>query len=150
MQHLLFDVAEHFTQGTPESTNSDGKQKSRLDYVFRHAAALRAVRRFEVSQEQVVPKHRLLVVEIDVEMYTATQVVMVRQVKLDAPDKNKTGNFWKELGGKGRNDTLWKGVTYCLPETAGREDRREEDGGKREGDQGSWAKSTCTSGRGRI
>ena len=33
-------------------------------------AALRAVRRFEVSQEQVVPKHKLLVVEIDLEMYT--------------------------------------------------------------------------------
>ena len=53
-QHLLFDVAEHFTQGTPESTYSDGKHESRLDYVFANAAALRAVRRFEVPQEQVV------------------------------------------------------------------------------------------------
>ena len=46
-QHLLFDVAEHFTQGTPESTYSDGKHESRLDYLFANAAALRAVRRFE-------------------------------------------------------------------------------------------------------
>ena len=98
-QHLLFDVAEHFTQGTPESTYSDGKHESRLDYVFANAAALRAVRRFEVSQEQVVPKHKLEVVEIDLEMHIATQMAMVRQVKLEAPDKNKLekdfGNSWE-------------------------------------------------------
>ena len=88
-QHLLFDVAEHSTQGTPESTNSDGKHESRWDYVFANTAALRAVRRSEVSQEQVVPKHKLLVVEIGLEMYTATQMVVVRQFKLEAPDQNK-------------------------------------------------------------
>ena len=75
-QHLLFDVAEHFTQGTPESTYSVGKHDSRLDCVFANAAALRAVRRF-----------------------TAKQMVMVRQVKLEAPDKNKLekdfGNSWE-------------------------------------------------------
>ena len=26
-QHLLFNVAEHLTQGTPESTYSDGKHE---------------------------------------------------------------------------------------------------------------------------
>ena len=42
-----------------------------------------------MSQEQVVPKHKLLMVEIDVEMYTTTQMVMIEQIKLDAPDQNK-------------------------------------------------------------
>ena len=53
-QGLLNDVAEHFTQGTPDATYSDGRRESRLDYVFANTSALRAVRNFEVSQEQVV------------------------------------------------------------------------------------------------
>ena len=32
-QGLLFDVAEHFTQGTPKATYSDGRHESWLDYV---------------------------------------------------------------------------------------------------------------------
>ena len=88
-QHLLSDAAEHFARGAPEPTYRDGKHESRLDYVFAIADALRAVRRFEVSQEQVVPKHKLLMVEIDVEMYRTTQKVMIKQIKLDAPDQNK-------------------------------------------------------------
>ena len=88
-QHLLFDVAEHFTQGTPETPYSDGKHESRLDCVFANTAALRAVRRFEVSQEQVASKRKLLVVQTDLEMYTRTHMVMVRQVNLEAPEQNK-------------------------------------------------------------
>ena len=100
-QHLLFHVAEHFTQGIPETTCSDGKHDSRLDNVLPKTAALRAVRRFEVSQEQVVPKHKLLVVEIDLEMYTATLMVMVSQVKLEAPEQNKLEkDFDKNWDGK--------------------------------------------------
>ena len=35
-QRLLFDVAEHIIQGFPETTYSDGKHASRLNYrVFR-------------------------------------------------------------------------------------------------------------------
>ena len=30
-EHLMFHVAEHFTQGTPESTYSDGKHESKCD-----------------------------------------------------------------------------------------------------------------------
>ena len=52
-----------------------------------------------MSQEQVVPEHMLLVVEIDVEMHTATRMVMARQVKLEAPDQHKLekdfGNSWE-------------------------------------------------------
>ena len=51
-QHLSFDVAEHFTRGAPETLYSDGKHESRLDNVLADTAALRAVRRFEVSQSQ--------------------------------------------------------------------------------------------------
>ena len=67
---------------------SDGKHESRLYCIFTNAAAMRAVTRFEVSQEQLVPKHKLLVVGIDLEMFTATQMVLVRQVKLQALDQN--------------------------------------------------------------
>ena len=56
----VVDVAEHFT----ETTHGDGKHESR-DYVFANTATLRAVRRFQVSKEQVFSKHTLLVVEID-------------------------------------------------------------------------------------
>ena len=73
-QHLLFDVAEHFTQGSPETTYSNGKHETQLDCVFAKTAALRAVRRFEVSQEQMVPKHKLLLVEIDLETHTGPVV----------------------------------------------------------------------------
>ena len=103
-QHLLFDVAEHFTHGVPETTCDDGNHESRLDHVFATTAALRAVRRHQVSQEQVVPKHELLVVEINLEMYTATQVVMVRQVKLQAPGQNKVEkNFGQSWDGRRRH-----------------------------------------------
>ena len=51
-QHLLFDGAEHFTQGVPDITYSDGKHEPRLDHVFAQTAALRGVRRFEVSQSR--------------------------------------------------------------------------------------------------
>ena len=118
-----------------------------MDYVFANAAALRAVRRFEESQEQVVPKHKL-VVEIDLDMYTATQMVMVRQVKLEAPDQNKLEkDFGNSREGKRRHflescdkcafdeawETLLRCLQRCLLETAEREDRREDDGRKREG-----------------
>ena len=47
----------------------------------------------------MVPKHKLEVVAIDLEMHTAKQMVMVRQVKLEAPDQNKLekdfGNSWE-------------------------------------------------------
>ena len=100
-QGLLFDVAEHFTQGTPEATYSDGRHELRLDTVFANTCELTAVRKFEVCQEQVVPKHKLLVVEIDLEMHTATQMVMVWQIKLEAPDQNKLKkDFGEDLGGK--------------------------------------------------
>ena len=47
------------------------------------------------------PKHKLLLVELDLEMYTATQMVMARQVKLEAPDLNKLEkDFENKLGGK--------------------------------------------------
>ena len=71
-----------------------GNKEPSLDHVFANAA----VRRFEVSHEQVVPKHKLLLVESDMGMFTATQMVMVRQVKLEAPDRNKlekdSGKSW--------------------------------------------------------
>ena len=73
---------------------------ARMDFVFANTSALRAVRKFEVSQKQVVPKHKLLVVEIDLEMYTAIQMVMVRQIKLEAPDPSK---LKKDLG------EVWEG-----------------------------------------
>ena len=47
------------------TTYSDGKHESRLDCVFANTTALRAVSTFEVSQEQAVPTHKLLLVEID-------------------------------------------------------------------------------------
>ena len=101
MMSVLFDVAEHFTHGTPEATYSDGRHESRLDYVFANTSAMRAVRKFKVSQEQVVPKHKLLVVEIDLEMYTATHMVMVRQIKLGGtgPEQAEEG-FWGDLRGR--------------------------------------------------
>ena len=50
-------------------------------------------------QEEVLPKHKLLVVEIDLEMFTATPTVMVKQIKLEAPDQNKLkkdfGKIWE-------------------------------------------------------
>ena len=61
------------------------------------------MRNFEVSQEQVVPKHKLPVVEIDLEMYTATQTVIVRQIKLEAPDPNK---LKKDFGKKWEGNRL--------------------------------------------
>ena len=65
-QHLLFDVAKHFTQ--------------------------------------VVPKHKLLLLEIDLKKYTATQMVMVRPVKQEAPDQNKLEkDFEKNWEGKIRH-----------------------------------------------
>ena len=120
--HLLSDVAEHFARGAPEPTCSDGKHESRLACVFANAAALRAVRRFEMSQEQVVPKHKLLMVK-----YTTTQIVMVKQIKLDAPDQNKLekdfGNLWE---GKRRrysescercaNDEAWETLSDAYRE----------------------------------
>ena len=46
---LLFDVTEHFTQGTPEATYSDRGHESTFDYVFANTSASRVVRNFEVS-----------------------------------------------------------------------------------------------------
>ena len=43
-----------------DTTYDDGKHQSRLGYAFANTAALRAVRRFEVSQERAVPKYKLL------------------------------------------------------------------------------------------
>ena len=43
-----------------DTTYNDGKHPSRLGYAFANTAALRAVRRFEVSQERAVPKYKLL------------------------------------------------------------------------------------------
>ena len=47
----------------------------------------------------MVPKHKLLVVETDLEVYTATQMVMVRQIIVVAPDQNKLkkdfGEVWE-------------------------------------------------------
>ena len=42
-----------------------------------------------MSQEQVVPKCKLLVDDIDLEMCTDTQMVIAKQVKLEARDQNK-------------------------------------------------------------
>ena len=90
-QPMLFDVAEHLTQRVQASLFSDGKHESILDCVFSKTAAL--------SHEQVVPKHTLLVGEFDLEMYTATPMVIVRQVKLEAADHKKLEkDFQKELG----------------------------------------------------
>ena len=100
-QHSVIDVAEHFTQGVPETTSSDGKHESRLDYVFPNTPALRAARRFAVSQKQVVPKRKLLVVEIELEVCTATHMLMVSQAKLEAPYQKKLEkDFEKSWDGK--------------------------------------------------
>ena len=54
-QGLLFDVAEHLTQGTPEATYSDGRHESRLDYVFANTSALRAVKKLKYHKNRWYP-----------------------------------------------------------------------------------------------
>ena len=84
-QHFLFDVAEHFTQGIQETTYCDGRQEPGLDYVFASTAAMRAVRRFDMLQGQVVS-----------DTYTATQM-------REAPKKELEKDFEKKWVGKGQH-----------------------------------------------
>ena len=119
-QHLLFDIAEQQSISRTKSWRQRtvmGNMSQGWDYVFANTAALRTVRRFELSQEQVVTKHKLLMVESDLEMYTATPMVM-GQVKLDLTRTSWTKTL-KRIG-RERDDTLWKCVTDVLLVKRGR------------------------------
>ena len=69
-----------------------------------------------MSQVQLVPKHKLLVVEIDLEMFTTTQMVMAREVKLEPLDQNKLEEDFKKSWDEKRQHLVERCHRHALDE----------------------------------